>query len=178
MTRVLLRFGIRAQFRLTRRGLATAQIQRTANNYVALVERLGSERGARAVRVPPLPGVDDEMRDWSMFMILQHNVIVNRIIAVIVPSLARGIEPVELKRFDAKRDVLPAPTAGLEQVEAFRESVDHYLQRVEGLHRLRGTRRWPHPIFGDLDAHGWHCLFGFHLGLHLRQADTIARLLV
>jgi hypothetical protein len=38
---------------------------------------------------------------------------------------------------------------------------------------LRGTGTSPHPVFGDFDAHKWNCMFTFHLGLHLPQAEYV-----
>ena len=31
----------------------------------------------------------------------------------------------------------------------------------------------PHPIFREFDAHKWNCMFAFHLGLHLKQAEYV-----
>jgi hypothetical protein len=119
-------------------------------------------------------GVDEDMRDWSFFMILEHNTIVNRSVAGVVRSLALGEDLPASARIDPKRDVMPSADPGAEQVEAFRDSVESHLATVARLPGLRRTSRLPHPVFGDLDAHGWHCMFGLHLEIHLKQAETVA----
>jgi hypothetical protein len=118
-------------------------------------------------------GVDPEMRGWSFFQILEHNVIVNRSIAATVEALALGKEPSGAALTNPKTDVLPKGISGPEQVETFRRSVEDYLFRIAKLPELRGTTETPHPIFGPFDAHKWHCMFGFHLGLHLKQAERV-----
>lgn len=40
---------------------------------------------------------------------------------------------------------------------------------------LRGTAKYPHPLFGLYDAHMWHAMFGFHLKLHYKQAQMLVR---
>jgi hypothetical protein len=142
---------------------------------IELVKSLRSEEAARPVRVPPMRGVDEDMREWSLFMILEHNTIVNREMSRAVQCLARG-EVCEC-RIDPKRDVMPSHNAGPEQIEPFRVSVESHLRMVAELPRLRNTRKYPHIIVGPLDAHGWHCLLGLHLYLHRKQAETVVEIL-
>jgi hypothetical protein len=115
------------------------------------------------------------MRDWSFFMIAEHNAIVNRSMAAIVKSLAKGESPSGPGLIDPKTDVMPSADPGREHFQAFERSVEEYLREEPGLGPLRGTRTWPHPVFGPFDAHRWHCMFGFHLGLHLKQAAFVVR---
>jgi hypothetical protein len=118
-------------------------------------------------------GVDPEMRGWSFFQILEHNVIVNRMIAHTVEKLAKSQDPTPEHPVNPKTDVLPKGLSGPEQLEDFRQSIDDYLVMMETLPPLRGTSETPHPVFGSFDAHKWHCMFGFHLGLHLKQAEKV-----
>jgi hypothetical protein len=122
-------------------------------------------------------GVDPEMRGWSVFQIMEHNAIVNRIIARSVEKLAKGEDPTPEHPMNPKTDVLPKGLSGPEQIVAFRESVESYLSMIVTLPKLRGTDETPHPVFGSFDAHKWHCMFGFHLGLHLKQAEKVVSLL-
>lgn len=173
MSQLLLRAAVRTLFALTTRARATRQIQRLEQRYAALLESGDPDIGSRAIHVPPMPGIDDDMRDWSYFMILEHNAIVNRSIAEIVRSLAHGEAPRGFGAIDPKKDVMPSPDAGSEQIESFRKSVEAYLLQLPKLGRLRGTPVRTHPVFGPFDAHRWHCMFGFHLALHYRQARFV-----
>jgi hypothetical protein len=189
MKDLLIRPLIRLRMALTSRESASRQIRRTLLEYRGLCAGLGEEEARRPTQVPAMLGVDPEMRSWSIFQILEHNVIVNRSITGIVQSLARtsqgsrceappnGLVGEAPAVIDPKRDVLPSVNPGPEQLALFRESVEHHLAVVPELPRLRGTSRHPHPVFGRLDAHGWHCMFGLHLQIHLWQAEAVVRAL-
>jgi hypothetical protein len=141
--------------------------------YLSLAQALAPEAGRHPVRVPPMLGVDEDMRHWSLFMILEHNVIVNRSISAIVASLAKGEPPTAIGVKDPKRDVMPSKDPGEEQIQAFQASVKTHLEVVSRLSRLRSTQTFRHPVFGPLNAHGWHCMFGLHLQIHWHQAKAV-----
>ena len=164
---------IRTKFLLTSREKASGMIRSNADAYLRLADSLGAGEGMEQVTAPPMIGVDPEMRGWSFFQILEHNVIVNRSIAAMVEALALGKELAGAALMNPKTDVLPKGVSGSEQIGHFRQSVDDYLSMVATLPSLRGTNQRPHPIFGPFDAHKWHCMFGFHLGLHLKQAERV-----
>jgi len=168
---------IRTKFLLTSREQASRIIRSNAGAYLELAGQFGAASGGKPVTVPPMAGVDSEMRGWSLFQILEHNAIVNRSIAATVEALALGKELSGAALINPKTDVLPKGISGPEQVVAFRRSVEDYLSRIAMLPELRGTAETPHPVFGPFDAHKWHCMFGFHLGLHLKQAKKVLALL-
>lgn len=170
----ILKPTIRTKFVLTSRQKALQEILAQKSAYRALADQLDDQSGRTQVQVPKMPGVDEDMRNWSFFMLLEHNVIVNRVFTITVKSLANGKIPPGIGRMDPKKDVMPGTDPGIEQVEAFFNSIDRYLETVSTLPALRGTPETPHPLFGSFDAHKWHCMMGFHLGIHLKQAKLIA----
>ncbi|HSO18894.1 MAG TPA: hypothetical protein VLT88_05530 [Desulfosarcina sp.] len=175
MNQSLIKAAVRARFLLTGRNQADRRIRAALSRYLSLARGIDSAHGRRHVRVPPMPGVDEDMRDWSFFMILEHNIIVNRSISAVVDRLVQGLPTAGAGAIDAKKDVMPTADAGAEQVAALKTSVENYLRMASGPVRLRGTATVRHPIFDDLDAHGWHCMFGLHLEIHLRQARAVVR---
>jgi hypothetical protein len=177
MSNPIIKAIIRTKFLITTRHKASEIIRSNADAYLRLVDRVGVPEGMEQVNVPPMIGVDPEMRGWSFFQILEHNTIVNRSIAATVEALALGKEPTGAALINPKTDVLPTGVSGPEQAEAFRRSIDDYLAIVATLPTLRGTAETIHPVFGCFDAHKWHCMFGFHLGLHFKQAERVLTLL-
>ncbi|MCX6958745.1 MAG: DinB family protein [Verrucomicrobia bacterium] len=173
MSNPIIKAVISTKFLLTSRDKASGMIRSNADAYLRLADRFGAGEGMEQVTVPPMIGVDPEMRGWSFFQILEHNVIVNRSIAAMVEALALGKQPAGAALINPKSDVLPKGVSGSEQIGYFRQSVDDYLSMVSTLPSLRGTAETPHPVFGSFDAHKWHCMFGFHLGLHLKQAERV-----
>lgn len=175
MKKKLIKIAVRARFVLTSRNQASNQIRKVLGKYRSLAQLIGPEAGRRAVRVPPMLGVDEDMRDWSFFMILEHNVIVNQRITRIVDHLMRGETPAGMTAVDMKKSVMPSSAPGEEQIQALRTSVEKQIQIVSHRSNLRTTATTRHPLFGDLNAHGWHCMFGLHLDIHRRQAEAVLR---
>jgi len=174
MRRALLKSMIRARFSLMSRSSANRQVRKLGHTYLEIGQALVPEAGKIPVRVPRMPGVDEEMRAWSYFQLLEHNTIVNRQITLVTTALARGHQPTGGIR-DPKKDVLPGGESGPEQLEALRESLEQHQRIVGKLGSLRRTPTYPHPLFGPFTAHKWHCMFGFHLLVHLKQARLILR---
>jgi hypothetical protein len=174
MSNAIIRTVVRSLLTLTGREKNAREIRARLQDYLKLASQLDATTGSRPVRVPPMRGVDEDMRDWSFFMILEHNTIVNRSITSIVEQLSRNEEPAGEGAIDVKHGVMPGSNPGVEQVEAFRRSVERHLETVAKLGPLRGTRIKQHPIFGPFDAHKWNGMFGFHLKLHLPQAQYVA----
>ena len=152
------------------------RIERYLERYMELVGKVCGD-GRKKIHVPSMAGIDRDMRDWSLDMILEHNAKVNKIIKNIVCRLSRGEELRPEEEIDPKVDVMPEDS-GMEQVDEFKRSVEEYLHVVEGVGQLKGTRKIEHPVFGPLDAHQWHCMFAFHLGVHLRQAEYIVKAII
>lgn len=175
MSSFLIKQAVRTLFLLTGRDKAGAQARGFLKDYLVLADRMNEESGSKAVRVPPMRGIDEDMREWSFFMILEHNLIVCRCISAMVEQLANGEELRGAALMNPKTDVMPSASPGMEQVESLREAVNTHLELVQTLGPLRGTRTSNHPIFGAFDAHKWNCMFSFHLGLHLRQATYVCR---
>lgn len=175
MSNIFLKTAVRTLFACTGRATVLRQCESVLGRYLALAQGLPEENGRRTVEVPWMPGIDEDMRRWSFFMILEHNVIVNRAITANAVQLARGEEPSGAAVIDVKKDVMPSASAGLSQVDAFARSVRQHVQAVAALPVLRGTKRSLHPLFGPFDAHQWNCMFAFHLELHLRQARFVVR---
>jgi hypothetical protein len=172
---LLIKNGIRFWFVLTSRDRANQQALRFLDQYVKLAKNLNSEDGSRPIKVPPMRGVDDDMRKWSFFMILEHNVIVCNSISATIRQLARDETLSGLAAIDPKKDVMPTSSAGEDNISRLQKSVYDHLDMMKGLGKLRGTKTSPHPLFGDFDAHKWHCMFSFDLNVHLKQAEYVAR---
>jgi hypothetical protein len=176
MSNFLLKTAIRSLFVVTSRTRALKKCQEIQDKYLQLAHDLSPQAGQLGVKVPPLRGVDEDMRRWSFYMILEHNTIVNRSITATVSQLARG-EPLSgAALINPKTGVMPSESADISQLAAFRKSVQRHLETVPSLGPLRKTATAPHPIFGDFDAHKWNCMFAFHLGLHCPQAEHVVRI--
>ena len=172
MNPLLYRF-VRTRLRLTSRERALKQAEHFGEKYVVLATALSEAQGRLPVTVPPMLGVDEDMRGWSYFQLLEHNAIVGRRITAVVRQLAEGKPVTELAPFSIKHDVMPGQP-GPEQIDATRAMVAAHLETVRTLEGLRRTTTELHSHFGPMTAHMWHVMFTFHLELHYKQAIKIA----
>jgi hypothetical protein len=173
MSNILIKTAIRTIFTFTSREKALEKSEIILQRYSKLADGISREAGQRCIQVPPMRGVDEDMRKWSFFMILEHNAIVNRSITATVVQLARGEELSGAATINPKTDVMPFSSADASQFEYFADSITKHIEAVKSVKRLRGTGTSPHPIFGNFNAHKWNCMFAFHLGLHLPQAEYV-----
>jgi hypothetical protein len=173
LSNLLIKAGVRTLFLCQSRDQALRQSEALAAQYTELAARLSKEAGRMSVEVPPMRGVDEDMRRWSLFMLLQHNAIVNRSITASVVQLANGERLSGPATIDVKKGVMPSSSADESQAELFAQSVADHIAAVRDLDKLRGTKTSAHPIFGQFDAHKWNCMFAFHLRIHLQQARFI-----
>jgi hypothetical protein len=173
MSNLLIKAAVRTLFLCSSRDQALRQSETLLGQYMDLAAGLTDEGGRMTVEVPPMRGVDEDMRRWSLFMLLEHNTIVNRSITASVVQLANGEPLTGRATIDVKQGVMPSSTADESQVELFARSVADHIAAVRGLGNLRGTKTSRHPIFGQFDAHKWNCMFAFHLRIHLPQARFI-----
>jgi len=172
---LLIKNAIRIIFVMTSRNRAHKLALRYLDQYMDFAKSLKPEDGSRPIKVPPMRGVDEDMREWSFFMILEHNAIVCNTISATIDQLVTDVPLNGLAAIDPKRDVMPTASAGQEQIRRLEKSVYDHLSLTKGLTRLRGTTTSPHPLFGDFDAHKWNCMFSFHLMVHLKQAAYVFR---
>lgn len=174
MRYLLLGILLRILFALTKRDQASAQIHKLCDRYLALALMMDNDGGSSSVRVSwLLPGIDQDMRNWSFFKLLEHNTIVNRSITSVIKSLVRKEEFHGAGAIDMKKDVMPSESPGSEQTEFFRISVAEHIKTVSKFQNLRNSPKKDHPLFGTFTAHQWHCMFGFHLFIHYLQAKYI-----
>lgn len=175
MSNLLIKTAVRTLFTFTSREKALEKSANYLRQYSELAECTPREAGLICVEVPPMRGVDEDMRRWSFFMILEHNAIVNKSITATVVQLAGGQTLSGPATINPKKDVMPSSSANESKIKVFSDSVSSHIEAVKNLKHLRGTATSPHPIFGEFDAHKWNCMFSFHLGLHLRQAEYVVR---
>lgn len=163
------------KFKRTSRKKGDAQIREHMQAYVDLLGGLTDEQACHGFQVGKMLGVDEDMRGWSLCEIIEHNTIVNHALKARVLSLLTGEMPDEYANFDVKKDVMPGLGEEFRKanVDQFVESVEGYLDSISSFENLKTERTAEHPVFGTFNAHQFHIMFGFHLGLHLNQANAV-----
>ncbi|MBH0199462.1 MAG: hypothetical protein HP497_08595 [Nitrospira sp.] len=117
-------------------------------------------------------GIEDSSRNWSAYMVLDHLRIVNEGIAQIIDDLTHDRPFAQEVRI---QDVKPSPDSGPDTIDRFIQAVTAYEAVLARLGKLGRSRRHPHPWFGPMTAHDWHCLAANHSWVHRRQMERVAR---
>lgn len=145
-----------------------------AERIKALAGNVSAEQGAVPILISRVIGIEDSSRYWSVFMVLDHLRIVDEGITQIIRTLTAD------RRFQQEvriQDVKPNQQSGPETIERFLKTVDGYESTVTRLGKLGRQVRHPHPWFGPMTAHDWHCLAAIHQWVHRRQLERIVGIL-
>jgi hypothetical protein len=172
--RALIGAGIRGAGRFLSKDRMTRMFRSEAERAIASARRLTEAQGRERVLVERFIGIEDSSRDWSVYMALEHLVIVNSAIAALLPQLYSGrVTGTEVRIEEVK----PVPEAGPEQIDDLAALVDRYVDIVDKLGNLRAGTTLEHPWFGPLSAAQWHALATIHNSTHRRQIERISQTL-
>ena len=166
----LLGVGLGLYSRLTDRERALERFLGEADRVLSLATPISEEVGRQPVLVKRLRGMEDSSRYWSPYMIVQHLVIVDKAILMMIKMLSSGKTA---DRKSSTADVKPSPDAGPEALDEFRALLARWQETLSEIPELRGGARHPHPWFGPLDAHGWLAVAAQHHGIHRKQLEAV-----
>jgi hypothetical protein len=139
---------------------------------LTLARRVPDDVGRRRTRIRRRIGMEASSRDWSVFMTIEHLVIVNRGITAVIHALCADSNPgVEI----GVEDIQPHPDAGPEHIEALSQAADRYVEIVDHFGGLRCHERYRHPWFGPLSACEWNVLAAWHNHVHRRQLQRLLK---
>lgn len=164
--------GIRVAAQFMKKDRLTDLFRREALESVRLARTVSEERGRTRVLVSRLPGIEDSSRNWSVYMTIEHLVIVNSTVAAMLPRLYAGRDISTEIRVE---EVKPLPEAGPEQMDDLMALVERYTDIVDKLGNLRAGSTHAHPWFGPLNAAQWHALATVHNSTHRRHIERILR---
>jgi hypothetical protein len=146
------------------------QFKLEAEKIVSLARSVSAAQGTVPVLIGRITGIEDSSRYWSVFMVLDHLKIVNEGMAQIIEDLSHDRPFAQEVRI---QDVKPHAASGLDTVDRFMKSVTNYGATIARLGTLGHRVRHPHPWFGPMTAHDWHCLAGIHHWVHRRQIERV-----
>ena len=171
---IWLRIGFRCGCAALSQQAAMQLFKFEAKKILALARGVSTLQGTVPVLIDRITGIEDSSRYWSVFMALDHLRIVDEGITQIVEDLSHDRPFAQNVRI---QDVKPSVDSGSEVIDRFVHSVATYEATVNRLGKLGRHVRHPHPWFGPMTAHDWHCLAGIHHVVHRRQIERIRRTL-
>jgi hypothetical protein len=165
-----LRIYFRCACVVTSQNAALQRFKLEGGKIVSLARSVPAAQGTVRVLIDRITGIEDSSRYWSVFMVLDHLRIVDEGITRIIEDLSNDRPFAREVRI---QDVKPGVDAGPNVLDRFVKSVAAYEATVNRLGKLGRRVRHPHPWFGPMTAHDWHCLAGIHHGVHRRQIERI-----
>jgi hypothetical protein len=142
---------------------------------LAKIGGLSGEQLEKRVLVPPLAGLEDSSRYWSVALTLEHLIIVGEDVKKLIIALARGAVPpgkagvADYKPKGGKRAAA--------QVAEYKDFVASVKPAIEPLRAaaLASKARYLHPWAGPFTARQWQWLLGGHTHIHYRQIKEIIK---
>lgn len=168
--KLVLRSGLRLYARATPRDEMLKKFLSEAERVLEMAASVDEAQGRTPVLVKRVRGMEDSSRYWSPYMIVQHLVIVDRAMLMMMRLISSG------KTTDRKSgtaDVKPSPDAGPETLDEFRSLLVRWQETLSEIPDLRGGARHAHPWFGPLNAHEWLAVAAQHHGIHRRQMERV-----
>ena len=145
--------------------------EKEGEKILRLAKSLDHEELFERVLVPPLFGLEDNSRYYSVAMVLMHLLIVGEALVQRIPPLSRGIEPGDRVKIEDVKPYREIPEDIVERFERFLQSYRRRLERNLGDIHIDNTT--PHPWFGELNPKGWSTLGMVHQIVHRRQIEAI-----
>ncbi len=145
--------------------------EKEGEKILQLANSLNRDELFERVLVPPLFGLEDNSRYYSVAMVLMHLLIVGEALVRRIPPLSRGIRPDDQVKIE---DVKPYTEIPDDIVERFARFMQSYRRRLEkNLGDIHIDNTTPHPWFGELNPKGWSTLAMVHQIVHRRQIEAI-----
>lgn len=152
-----------------------ARYKKETTKILQLIEGIPAHDLVKKTLVPPIKGIEDSSRNWSIIMTLEHLLIVSGNMAKFVELLSNGIQPE--KKVDiakVKPHEAPDPTQIMEQ---FKNSVNLAQSTLEKVKHRNSKLKHYHPWFGRINAGQWFWLMSAHQTLHRTQVEKIIEIL-
>ena len=140
------------------------------SRILTLIGGLTEEAKDRRVLIERVRAIEDNSRNWSVFMTLEHMAIVDEGVTGIIALLTKEAAVPGQVRI---QDVKPCPDTGGISEKLFATTLKKSERILQGLGRIPSDRTHPHPWFGPLTARQWYALRCVHLRIHRRQIEAI-----
>lgn len=149
-----------------------AEFERERSIIALLLENRDDHELRSPVLIKRLRGLEDSSRNWSAWMTLEHLRIVHDAMSGVLRALSAGQRPPGQASTAA---VKPGKELDAYVRQKYEKSCNDLMACVAAIPEFRTAITYPHPWFGEMDAHAWLALAAGHMGIHRRQLQEIFR---
>ena len=147
-------------------------LQKQIQEIVMLIEDLDEESMQKQVLVSRLFALEDSSRFWSINMVVEHLVTVNRGTYEIVDLLNQ--EKTVERELGTEKVKPYHNTNHTKNLIVFEKAYSRMIKKNKN--RVSNMTK-EHPWFGSFNNYAWHAFIGFHNKLHKRQIQKILELI-
>jgi len=152
---------------------ALEHFEREGRRIVELTAPFDEEALFTRVMVPPLFGLEDNSRYYSVAMVLEHLLIVGNALQNRIPALSRGEKLAQEVRIENYK---PYTDIGPDVVTRYRAFVGYFREKLlEKMDDIYRENRHEHPWFGPLNPKEWMVMGAIHQTVHRRQIEAISK---
>ena len=109
-----------------------SELAKVLESYLNIAKEFDENQLHQQVRVPKSVGVNKNMQEWSIAMILEHNIKVNELIQHTVTQLAHGKDIKASSLEEIRAQVMPSEQKNASQItEDFKASVLCFTKLIE-----------------------------------------------
>ena len=165
------RILVAVKLRLTSQAHASEIFVSEMLDIISIIKQIDPVFCSKRVLIDRLPGLEDSSRYWSIYMTLEHLLIVNRFTIGVVSTLLSGKQPQVVVNTASVK-----PKVGVDDsvVQQFQAICAEFNESFPPSTNLWTSVTLQHPWFGKLNAQQWHFFAGFHMSLHKKQIIKIA----
>jgi len=154
------------------------EIKKNYENLVSkiihLSEKVPTEKRKIKILVPPMVGLEDSSRYWSLNGALEHLMIVAKNIEKVIIQLSHNNLPQEV----ADIALVKPKHQEIDCFEEFKNYAPKLLERINfeielTKGSLESSMKFKHPWFGLMNARQWYWLLNTHQVIHYQQIKKI-----
>ncbi|WP_457592528.1 DinB family protein [Hydrogenimonas sp.] len=150
---------------------ALGRFVKEGERIAALAEGVEEKLLFKRVLVPPLFGLEENSRYYSVAMVLQHLLDVGSALQARIPKLSRGEKPPKAVRIE---DYKPYTDIDADIILRYRRFVAGFRPALlQTLGDTDAPHTHAHPWFGELNPKGWMVMGMVHQIVHRRQIEGI-----
>ena len=150
--------------------------ERATQRIIEEVQKITPEARSVRILVPPLNGLEDSSRFWSLNGVLEHLLVVSKGLESTILQLSSGTVP------NVKVDLAAVKPKNPDQnyFEEFKSIAPRLMEQLDEKlknphYNMRSRLTLHHPWFGPFTASQWYWLLGAHQQIHKSQVYEIIK---
>ena len=139
-----------------------------------LVSQIPREKCTQKVLINRTFGIEDDTRQFSINLVLEHLVIAGQAVQMVIQKLSQEEEipmPIKIEAVKPKENKL-------DQIDDFLKFYHSYFDFIENLPKKQSKMTKAHPWFIKFNNYDWSVFMYMHTFIHRRQLQAIMKELV